>query len=159
MAHMSSATCMHTSAPLLVRQRPYSHPFVAAVGSHRRSLHRCRRSEAVCCRAKSGQTVAQKLCPVFFSSTALWMLSQLPAEAEGTDFSQGSFSKESYYVTLGLFVLSVPGMFSVMSWHWRPPPAVCNSALYCVVCAVSQDTCVMFLFFRPLVTDQACTQG
>lgn len=32
--------------------------------------------------------------------------------AEGTDFSQGSFSKESYYVTLGLFLLSLPGLWS-----------------------------------------------
>ena len=43
------------------------------------------------------------------TSTIMWLLSQLPAQAEGTDFSQGSFSKESYYVTLGLFLLSVPG--------------------------------------------------
>jgi len=43
------------------------------------------------------------------TGTVLWVLSQLPAQAEGTDFSQGSFSKESYYVTLGLFLLSVPG--------------------------------------------------
>jgi len=43
------------------------------------------------------------------TSTVMWLLSQLPAQAEGTDFSQGSFSKESYYVTLGLFLLSVPG--------------------------------------------------
>lgn len=65
------------------------------------------------------ETVTQKLCPAFLSSAALWMLSQLPAQAEATDFSQGSFSKESYYVTLGLFVLSVPGMLSVMPGHWR----------------------------------------
>ena len=51
--------------------------------------------------------------PLMFSSPALWLLSQLPAQAEGTDFSQGSFSKESYYVTLGLFVLSVPGQTPV----------------------------------------------
>lgn len=55
----------------------------------------------------------QKATPICVSSTAIWVLSQLPAQAEGTDFSQGSFSKESYYVTLGLFVLSVPGMPTV----------------------------------------------
>ena len=52
---------------------------------------------------------AQGLCPIIPSSTIMWLLTQLPAQAEGTDFSQGSFSKESYYVTLGLFLLSVPG--------------------------------------------------
>ncbi|KAL0020826.1 hypothetical protein WJX79_004115 [Trebouxia sp. C0005] len=41
-----------------------------------------------------------------------YCLQHLPAQAEGTDFSQGSFSKESYYVTLGLFLLSVPGLWS-----------------------------------------------
>ena len=35
----------------------------------------------------------------------------LPAMADGTDFSQGGFAKESYYVTLGLFLLSLPGRF------------------------------------------------
>lgn len=111
MAHMSSATCMHTTAPLLARQRPHAHPFALAVGTNRQSLQRCRRAQAICCRAQL-KTVSQKLSPAFLSSTALWMLSQLPAQAEGTDFSQGSFSKESYYVTLGLFVLSVPGVTS-----------------------------------------------
>ena len=118
MAHMSSATCMHITAPILTRQRPHAHPFALAVGTHRQSLHRCRRAQAICCRAQRLETVSQKLCPAFLSSTALWMLSQLPAQAEGTDFSQGSFSKESYYVTLGLFVLSVPGMTSCYS-VWR----------------------------------------
>ena len=45
------------------------------------------------------------------SSFTLWLLSELPALAEQTDFSKGSFAKESYYVTLGLFLLSLPGTF------------------------------------------------
>lgn len=44
----------------------------------------------------------------------LSFLAALPAQAEETvaavtDFSKGSFSKESYYVTLGLFLISLPG--------------------------------------------------
>lgn len=120
MAHKLTATCLHTTATLLARQRPYAHPFALAVRSNRQSLHRCGRAQAVRCRATSLETVTQKLCPAFLSSAALWMLSQLPAQAEATDFSQGSFSKESYYVTLGLFVLSVPGMLSVTPGNWRP---------------------------------------
>lgn len=112
MAHKSLATCMHITATPLARQRPHAHPFASAVGSTKQSLHRCGRAQAVRCRATSVETVTQKLCPAFLSSAALWMLSQLPAQAEATDFSQGSFSKESYYVTLGLFVLSVPGLWS-----------------------------------------------
>lgn len=45
-------------------------------------------------------------------STAIWLLSQLPANAaeSSVDFSKGSFSTESYVVTLGLFLISLPGM-------------------------------------------------
>ena len=45
-------------------------------------------------------------------SFALWLISELPALAEQTDFSKGGFAKESYYVTLGLFLLSLPGVLS-----------------------------------------------
>ncbi|KAL3158328.1 hypothetical protein ABBQ38_010570 [Trebouxia sp. C0009 RCD-2024] len=112
MLHTSSTTCMHTTAPLLARQTPPDHSFAQAAGFSRRSLHRYRRAQAACCRATIGESVRQKATPICVSSTAIWVLSQLPAQAEGTDFSQGSFSKESYYVTLGLFVLSVPGLWS-----------------------------------------------
>ncbi len=48
------------------------------------------------------------------SSFTLWLLSELPALAEKKDFSQGGgFAKESYYVTLGLFLLSLPGTLSL----------------------------------------------
>jgi len=41
-------------------------------------------------------------------------LSQLPANAaeSASDFSKGSFSTESYVVTLGLFLISLPGLWS-----------------------------------------------
>lgn len=44
-------------------------------------------------------------------STVLWLLSQLPANAaeSSVDFSKGSFSTQSYIVTLGLFLISLPG--------------------------------------------------
>lgn len=34
------------------------------------------------------------------------------AASAATDFSKGGFAKESYYVTLGLFLLSLPGLWS-----------------------------------------------
>lgn len=43
-------------------------------------------------------------------SGALWFLGEAAARADqGADFSKGGFAKESYYVTLGLFLLSLPG--------------------------------------------------
>jgi len=42
------------------------------------------------------------------SAAGLWLLGEMPALAE-TDFSQGSFSAGSYYVSLGLFLVTLPG--------------------------------------------------
>lgn len=40
----------------------------------------------------------------------LWLLTEMPVSAEDiVDFSKGSFAKESYYVTLGLFLITLPG--------------------------------------------------
>ena len=51
-------------------------------------------------------------------SGALWLLGEAAARADqGADFSKGGFAKESYYVTLGLFLLSLPG---------APGPAACT---------------------------------
>lgn len=48
----------------------------------------------------------------------LWFLSEAAALADqGSDFSQGGFAKESYYVTLGLFLLSLPGSFAIVLRH------------------------------------------
>lgn len=75
-------------------------------------LDTVKHSRHICCKATRQKQSAADLSPVMATSTIMWLLSQLPAQAEGTDFSQGSFSKESYYVTLGLFLLSVPGLWS-----------------------------------------------
>lgn len=114
---------MHTTAPRWACQPAPNYPFTQATRSSRRCLRRYRRTQAVCCRATIEKVVKQTFVPILVSSTATWVLSQLPAQAEGTDFSQGSFSKESYYVTLGLFVLSVPGMLLVTSWYLYCPPS------------------------------------
>ena len=111
MMQMTSAKCMQAAAPLSLCQRPHANPFAPTVRSNKNSLVRCQREQAVTCRANNNVNLQQKWGPAALSSTAMWLLSQLPAQAEGTDFSQGSFSKESYYVTLGLFLLSVPGVF------------------------------------------------
>lgn len=56
--------------------------------------------------------------PMSFAAAALFWLATAPAAfaADGetaasaaVDFSKGGFAKESYYVTLGLFLLSLPG--------------------------------------------------
>lgn len=48
--------------------------------------------------------------PLLCSSPALLSLLALPAQAADVpQLSVGGFSKSSYYVTLGLFLLSVPG--------------------------------------------------
>ena len=50
---------------------------------------------------------------LFGSAAGMWLITELPALSEETaavtDFSKGSFSAASYYVTLGLFLLSLPG--------------------------------------------------
>lgn len=41
----------------------------------------------------------------------VWLLTEMPVSAEDiVDFSKGSFAKESYYVTLGLFLITLPGV-------------------------------------------------
>lgn len=60
---------------------------------------------------------------LFGTVAGMWLLTELPAfseEVAATDFSQGSFSSRSYYVTLGLFLLSLPGLWSLIK---RAPKA------------------------------------
>lgn len=59
---------------------------------------------------REGQT-AKRAVSAAETSTVLWLLSQLPANAaeSSVDFSKGSFSTQSYVVTLGLFLISLPG--------------------------------------------------
>ena len=64
------------------------------------------------CRCQATEeSSSQSPSPVLLGSTVFWLLSQLPAGAaeDAVDFSKGSFAKESYYVTLGLFLISLPG--------------------------------------------------
>ena len=66
------------------------------------------------CRAASDRGPEVHAGQIATTSTVFWLLSQLPASAvdSTTDFSKGSFSTESYVVTLGLFLLSLPGTFT-----------------------------------------------
>ena len=73
---------------------------------------RCRRQSA--CHAQSSEhrrtSPEYRAAASMSGSFTLWLISELPALAEQTDFSKGGFAKESYYVTLGLFLLSLPGV-------------------------------------------------
>ena len=48
---------------------------------------------------------------------ALWLLSEQASLAEqvATDFSKGSYRIESYWASLGLFLISVPGAIEAPS--------------------------------------------
>lgn len=72
---------------------------------------RCTKSTRICASSEnSRQDVV--LTASTSSALALWLFSALPAFAEDTvDFSKGGFAKESYYVTLGLFLISLPGKY------------------------------------------------
>ncbi|BDA50408.1 Protein COFACTOR ASSEMBLY OF COMPLEX C SUBUNIT B CCB1, chloroplastic [Coccomyxa sp. Obi] len=69
-------------------------------------------SRKICANSENSQKGAV-LTASTSSALGLWLLSTLPALADETvDFSKGGFAKESYYVTLGLFLLSLPGLWS-----------------------------------------------
>ena len=46
--------------------------------------------------------------PAVLAPLGLWLASSGVADA-ATDFSKGSYAKESYWATLGLFIISFPG--------------------------------------------------
>ena len=73
------------------------------------------------------------LSQLFSTTAGLWLLAELPSlAAEATpDFSQGSFSAGSYYVSLGLFLVSLPGMY--------PVPFVCCTCLH--PCDIEHKAC------------------
>ena len=54
-------------------------------------------------------SVTAAACLLLASAGPAWADAVDAASAAGTDFSKGGFAKESYYVTLGLFLLSLPG--------------------------------------------------
>ncbi len=78
------------------------------------------------CYFRAGPPTTQRSCQASASGRiasglplagTLWFLSEAAALADqGTDFSQGGFAKESYYVTLGLFLLSLPGLCATVLW-------------------------------------------
>ena len=74
-----------------------------------RASNRKQRESCRCRAGKAGGVVSP--ADVAAASTTVWLLSQLPAHAaeQVVDFSKGSFSTESYVVTLGLFLISLPG--------------------------------------------------
>ena len=98
-----------TTTPQFLGGRPFAKSVVAPV-----IAQRCRRQSV--CRAHSSEhhhkSPEYRAAASISGSFALWLISELPALAEQTDFSKGGFAKESYYVTLGLFLLSLPGMLS-----------------------------------------------
>lgn len=119
-----------------------------------------------CHSAEKQQDQCSSRTPVLASGAALWLMSALPACAEGTDFSQGSFSKESYYVTLGLFVLSVPGkncspqcMQIVLVSHMESSTAVPYAASNKCSTKGFQAELKPTLHCRIVVTNQASTKG
>ena len=106
--------CYTSGRPVTARAhflggRPFVKSGVAPV-----IAQRCRRQSG--CRAHSSEhhhkSPEYQAAASISGSFALWLISELPALAEQTDFSKGGFAKESYYVTLGLFLLSLPGVLS-----------------------------------------------
>ena len=102
------------------------------------------------------------------SAAGLWLLGEMPAFAD-TDFSQGSFSAGSYYVSLGLFLVTLPGM------DRGPPPLLlprvttvpriraCHPAEANARCgephAATATQPMDAVPDRAVVADQACAQG
>lgn len=135
----SAAFIMHFS-----QVRPVSHYLSTASTFARRPFTNLRaqrpqralsqRQQPYCDQTSHKSEEGRAVHPLLSCSAALWLLSELPACAEQADFSQGSFSKESYYVTLGLFLLSLPGM--------RRPPHVTVSSLQVTLAKVCPVTSV-----------------
>lgn len=77
------------------------------IRQHERDNHR---SSQLNIRSDGSPSTGNVMLAASGSTFGLWLLSELPAlAAETTDFSKGGFAKESYYVTLGLFLISLPG--------------------------------------------------
>lgn len=106
----------HITAPLKVgRQVVTPCSRIRALQSSRLiDFNRCIRDKiSVGCKASSDRSLEGHAGQFATASTLFWLLNQLPANAveSTTDFSKGSFSTESYVVTLGLFLISLPGQF------------------------------------------------
>ena len=97
------------------RTRPF-----AAVRRNQRVEACCRQMPGCSNRGREQAPAAAGLLAA--SGVATWLLGGLPAGAEeAVDFSQGSFSQQSYWVSLGLFIISLPGTFLLRSYESYAP--------------------------------------
>lgn len=94
----------------LSRCRSFTHNSGPSTSSRKDAKGRQRKSIQTLVKAAGGQSHEDVAFAASASTFGLWLLSELPGlAAETTDFSKGGFAKESYYVTLGLFLISLPG--------------------------------------------------
>lgn len=93
---------------------------------NRVSLASCRSKYGICASAtpqyKSMEQTKIANLPIttFPMNFTLWALNELPALADTLDGPSGSPPANSYYVSLGLFLLSLPGLWSLIK---RAPKA------------------------------------
>ena len=132
-------TCCSCRPQLVASQRWQPLPVIAAAYARRTaaSSRRCSSTarhqessrEAQSHTSQPPQRHNLDLGQLLGSAAGMWLLTELPAFSEEavTDFSQGSFSASSYYVTLGLFLLSLPGA------PISPPPEA-GTCVHCAEC-------------------------
>lgn len=131
---MLSVGAFTTRCPRVPLRRPALQQ--SSVDAGRRPAAYSRRAQtfapACSCSGRDAQNAGRiPVSAAAASSLTLWLLSELPALAETTDFSKGGFAKESYYVTLGLFLISLPGEPPSLS-----PQPVCNLASVAICCTL-----------------------
>mmetsp|Transcript_28514 Transcript_28514/g.50939 ORF Transcript_28514/g.50939 Transcript_28514/m.50939 type:complete len:289 (-) Transcript_28514:346-1212(-) len=104
--------------------------FVRSYGGLRKPI----RTSRLQLRATGGDYQSRNVTPVdgrlktqslLHASTALWLLSESAAHAEG----EPGYSIASYSVSLGLFVMTVPGLWSLIK---RAPKAAVKARVYAV---------------------------
>lgn len=139
-------------------QRPCGHvrhpdmlTFPAVSGSRHQ---RCKPARARCQQhsaEKSNKRILTPALPSAAAGLALWLLTEQPAFAQqaATDFSKGSYRIESYWASLGLFLISVPGQ----SQQVLPS---CTSLPVTALTGASQ---LPAFLCRTMVTDQTRSQG
>ena len=99
----------HAAAFFTTRRPGQQNPCPALRHRRAHAADRSRSSRLACYGSLGRDSASTSAAAAAASSLALWLLSELPVLAETTDFSKGGFAKESYYVTLGLFLISLPG--------------------------------------------------
>ena len=73
-----------------------------------RRQHRAGQPALRAWRSEEEQCSTSLSLPALLAPLGLWLASSGVADA-ATDFSKGSYAKESYWATLGLFIISFPG--------------------------------------------------